>query len=148
MPKDDRYSVSLKEYLAEIDVCMGGKVAEELIYGADNVTTGASSDISNATRLAYMMVTQAGMSETLGNIDLSSDYARLSSETKQQIEHEVRRLVEEGRERAWKLLTTNRAGLDRLAMALVEYETLSKEEMEKVVRGEKLTDKITLTDML
>lgn len=142
LPELDKVSETKKEIMAQIDVCMGGKVAEELIYGADNVTTGASSDITNATRLAYMMVTQAGMSETLGNIDLSSDYARLSSETKQQIEHEVRRLVEEGRERATKLLTTNREGLDRLATALVEYETLSKEEMEKVVRGEKLTDKI------
>ncbi|KAF2165351.1 hypothetical protein M409DRAFT_67211 [Zasmidium cellare ATCC 36951] len=142
LPELDKVSETKKEIMAQIDVCMGGKVAEELIYGAENVTTGASSDITNATRLAYMMVTQAGMSEALGNIDLSSDYARLSSETKQQIEHEVRRLVEEGRERAVKLLTTNREGLDRLATALVEYETLSKEEMEKVVRGEKLTDKI------
>ncbi|KAK4503230.1 hypothetical protein PRZ48_006658 [Zasmidium cellare] len=137
LPELDKVSETKKEIMAQIDVCMGGKVAEELIYGADNVTTGASSDISNATQLAYMMVTQAGMSEALGNIDLSSDYARLSSETKKQIEHEVRRLVEEGRERATKLLTTNREGLDRLATALVEYETLSKEEMEKV-----LTDKI------
>lgn len=142
LPELDKVSETKKEIMAQIDVCMGGKVAEELIYGAENVTTGASSDITNATRLAYMMVTQAGMSEALGNIDLSSDFARLSSETKQQIEHEVRRLVEEGRERAVKLLTTNREGLDRLATALVEYETLSKEEMEKVVRGEKLTDKI------
>ncbi|KAF2716992.1 ATP-dependent metallopeptidase Hfl [Polychaeton citri CBS 116435] len=142
LPELDKVSETKKEMLAQIDVCMGGKVAEELVYGADNVTTGASSDISSATRIAYMMVTQAGMSEALGNIDLSSDYQRLSSETKMQIEHEVRRLVEEGRERALKLLTENRTGLDRLAHALVEYETLSKEEMEKAVRGEKLTDKI------
>ncbi|WPH00264.1 peptidase family M41-domain-containing protein [Acrodontium crateriforme] len=142
LPEMDKVSETKKEMMAQIDVAMGGKVAEELVYGADNVTTGASSDITNATRLAYTMVTQAGMSDVLGNIDLSSDYARLSSETKQQIEHEVRRLVEEGRDRALKLLTKNRAGLDRLARALVEYETLDKEEMEKVVRGEKLTDKI------
>ena len=89
-----------------------------------------------------MMVTQAGMSDALGNIDLATDYARLSSETKMKIEVEVRRLVEEGRERAMNLLVKNREGLDRLAKALVEYETLGKEEMEKVVRGEKLPDKI------
>lgn len=142
LPELDKVSETKKEMMAQIDVCMGGKVAEELIYGPDNVTTGASSDIQNATRIAYMMVTQAGMSEKLGNIDLSSDYARLSSETKQEIEHEVRRLVEEGRERAMKLLTTNRAQLDRLANALVEYETLGREEMEAVVRGEKLQNKV------
>ncbi|QIW98713.1 hypothetical protein AMS68_004231 [Peltaster fructicola] len=142
LPEMDKVSATKKEMMAQIDVCMGGKVAEELIYGADNVTTGASSDIQNATRVAYQMVTQAGMSDLIGNIDLASDYARLSSETKKQIESEVRRLVEEGRDRAMALLTQNREGLDRLATALVEYETLNKEEMEKVVRGEKLVDKL------
>lgn len=142
LPELDKVSETKKEMLAQIDVSMGGKVAEELVYGPDNVTTGASSDIQSATRIAYMMVTQAGMSDALGNIDLATDYSRLSSETKQAIEHEVRRLVEEGRDRALKLLTKNRDGLDRLATALVEYETLGKDEMEKVVRGEKLPDKL------
>lgn len=126
--------------MAQIDVAMGGKVAEELIYGADNVTTGASSDITNATRIAYSMVTRAGMSESLGNIDLANNYNKLSGETKKQIESEVRRLVEDGRKRAVDLLTKNREGLERLANALVEYETLNKEEIEKVVRGEKVSD--------
>ncbi|KAL1297246.1 hypothetical protein AAFC00_004806 [Neodothiora populina] len=142
LPELDKVSETKKEMMAQIDVCMGGKVAEELIYGPDNVTTGASSDIQSATRIAYMMVTQAGMSDKLGNIDLSSDYARLSSETKQEIEGEVRRLVEEGKERAMKLLTTNRVQLERLANALVEFETLGKDEMEAVVRGEKLPNKL------
>jgi ATP-dependent metalloprotease len=139
LPELDKVSETRNEMMAQIDVCMGGKVAEELIYGADNVTTGASSDIQSATRIAHMMVTQAGMSDKLGNVDLNTDYARLSSETKQLIESEVRRLVEEGRERATKLLTTNREGLERLANALVEYETLNREEMEAAVRGEKLS---------
>jgi len=142
LPELDRVSMSKRELMAKIDVAMGGKMAEELIYGPENVTTGASSDITGATNLAYHMVTQAGMSAALGNIDLSNNYDKLSSETKQKIEDEVRRLVEEGRERAMKLLTDNRAGLERLANALVEYETLDREEMEKVVRGEKLTGKI------
>ncbi|KAI7089629.1 ATP-dependent metallopeptidase Hfl [Hortaea werneckii] len=142
LPELDKVSETKKEMMAQIDVCMGGKVAEELIYGPDNVTTGASSDIQNATRIAYMMVTQAGMSDELGNVDLASEYARLSTETKQRIENEVRRLVEDGRDRALKLLTENRDGLKRLAEALVEYETLSKEEMETVVKGGKLTEKL------
>lgn len=141
LPELDKVSETKKEMMAQIDVCMGGKVAEELVYGPDNVTTGASSDIQNATNIAYMMVTRAGMSDLLGNIDLSTNYGALSSETKQQIENEVRRLVEDGRTRATDLLTKNREGLDRLANALVEYETLNRDEMEKVVRGEKLLEK-------
>ena len=85
-----------------------------------------------------MMVTRAGMSDAIGNIDLGSDYARLSSETKQRIEDEVRRMIDESYARAKKLLTENRTKLDRLAMGLVEYETLDRLEMEAVVRGEKL----------
>lgn len=139
LPELDKVSETKREMLAQIDVSMGGKVAEELVYGAENVTTGASSDIQSATHIARMMVTQAGMSDRVGNVDLASDYARLSSETKGLIESEIRRLVEEGRDRAMALLTQNRVGLDRLAHALVEYETLGKEEMEAVVRGEKLS---------
>src|SRR5436309_12129546 len=89
------------------------------------------------------MVTQMGMSDELGNVDLNSNYDRLSSETKQHIEKEVRRLVEEGRERATKLLNSKRKELDLLAEALVEYESLNKDEMEKVVKGEKLSGRPT-----
>ena len=84
------------------------------------------------------MVTQLGMSDVLGNVDLKSDYADLSSETKQQIEREVRRLVEEGRQRATKILTEKRKELDILAKALVEYEVLNLDEMNRVLKGEKL----------
>ncbi|KAG8623315.1 hypothetical protein KVT40_008291 [Elsinoe batatas] len=141
LPELDKVSESKKQLQDRLDVYMGGKVAEELVYGADNVTTGASSDIQGATQIAYMMVTRAGMSSSLGNIDLSSDYSRLSSETKQKIEDEVRRMIDESYERAKKLLTENRKKLDLLAAALVEYETLDRLEMEKVVRGEKLGEK-------
>ena len=89
------------------------------------------------------MVTQMGMSDELGNVDLNSNYDRLSSETKQHIEREVRRLVEEGRERATKLLNSKRKELDLLAEALVEYESLNKDEMERVVKGEKLPDRLS-----
>ena len=84
------------------------------------------------------MVTQMGMSDVLGNVDLRSEYADLSSETKQKIEQEVRRLVEEGRQRATKLLTERRKELDILAKALVEYEVLNLDEMNRVLKGEKL----------
>ncbi|KAK4988911.1 i-AAA protease yme1 [Elasticomyces elasticus] len=144
LPELDKVSTTKCELEAAIDVCMGGKVAEELIYGAQNVSTGASSDIQAATRYAYMMVTQAGMSELLGNIDLASDYNKLSPATKDKIETEVRRMVDEGYQRAKKMLSERRDGLERLARALVEYETLGKEEMEAVVRGERLPDRIKI----
>jgi len=141
LPALDRVSMAKAEYLAKIDVAMGGKVAEEMIYGPDAVTSGASSDIQQATAIAYAMVTQMGMSERLGNVDLHSDYARLPPATKQRIWDEVRRIVEEGRQRAHALLSAKRKELDLLATALVEYETLGKDDMEKVVNGEKLKDR-------
>lgn len=84
------------------------------------------------------MVTQNGMSDTMGNIDLATNFDHLSSKTKQQVESEVRRFIEEGRQRATTLLTERRKELDLLARALVEYEVLSLDEMKKVLKGEKL----------
>ncbi|KAL9001357.1 MAG: hypothetical protein Q9169_000248 [Polycauliona sp. 2 TL-2023] len=138
LPEIDKVSETKTELLSQIDVAMGGKVAEELVYGADNVTSGASSDIRGATSVAHYMVTQCGMSDALGNIDLHSNYELHSSETKAKIEAEVRRLVEEGRDRATKLLSENRKELDIIAKALMEYEVLSLEEVNKVLKGEKL----------
>ncbi|KAI4260164.1 MAG: hypothetical protein LQ352_000429 [Teloschistes flavicans] len=134
----DKVSQSKAEFLAQIDVSMGGKAAEELVYGADNVSSGASSDISQATSVAHYMVTQCGMSDDLGNMDFATNYNRISSETKRKIESEVRRLIEEGRARATKLLTDNRKELDIIAKALMEYEVLSLEEVDKVLKGEQL----------
>ncbi|KAI9675487.1 MAG: ATP-dependent zinc metalloprotease FTSH 4, mitochondrial [Trizodia sp. TS-e1964] len=144
LPEMDQVSMAKREFLARIDVCMGGKVAEELVYGPDYVTSGASSDIQTATSIAYSMVTQMGMSDSLGNVDLASTPSRLSPATKEHIEREVRRLLEEARQRASALLTSKRKELDLLAAALIEYESLNKEEMEKVVRGEKLVGKISV----
>jgi len=101
-----------------------------------------SQDIQQATNIAYALITQYGYSPTLGNVDLHSDYNSLSPATKEAIESEVRRLVEESRQRATKLLTEKRKELEILTRALLEYETLTKEEMEKVLRGEKLEGKI------
>lgn len=134
--------MSMDEYLAHIDVCLGGKIAEELKYGGDKVTSGVASDLQQATKIAYSMVTRFGMSEKLGNVDLDSNHNKLSSETKQVIESEVRRTIEEGRVRATELLITKKKELDLLARALVDYETLNKEEAYKVIKGEKLVGRI------
>ncbi|KAK6340488.1 hypothetical protein TWF730_002238 [Orbilia blumenaviensis] len=144
LPEMDQVSMSKKEYLARIDVCMGGKVAEELIYGPDNVTSGASNDIAQATKIAHAMVTQMGMSDLLGNVDLHSSYRNLSSQTKEAIEAETRRLLEEGRLRATRLLTEHRKELELLAKALIEYESLDRSEMEKVIKGEPLANRLKI----
>ena len=93
------------------------------------------------------MVTRLGMSDKLGNVDLADGYEHLSSETKQQIESEVRRMIEEGRQRATTLLTERRKELDILAKALVEYEVLSLDEMQRVLKGEKLQKMASISKM-
>lgn len=98
----------------------------------------STQDLQGATQIAYEMVTSLGMSDLLGNMDFASSYQHLSSETKLKIEQEVTRFVEEGKSRATTLLKEKRKELDILAKALVEYETLSLEEINKVLRGEKL----------
>ncbi|PYH46034.1 i-AAA protease YME1 [Aspergillus saccharolyticus JOP 1030-1] len=138
LPEMDEVSKNYTQYLSDIDVSMGGKAAEELIFGPDKVTSGISADIRAATQTAFTLVTQFGYSKKLGNVDLSSNYDSLSSETKQEIESEVRQIVEEARARATNILTEKRKELELLTQALIEYETLTKEEMEKVLRGEKL----------
>ncbi|KAF5380979.1 hypothetical protein D9615_003952 [Tricholomella constricta] len=135
LPEDDRSSVSLKEYLAGIDVSMGGRVAEELIYGSENVTSGASSDIRSATRTARSMVKQWGFSK-LGPVFYDDRDDDLSPRRKEQIEEEVTKIVRGGEARATALLTEKLEELHRLARALVEHETLDSDEVKKVIKGE------------
>lgn len=145
LPEMDRVSRNYAEFLADIDVSMGGKAAEELIYGPENVSSGISADLRSATNTAFAMVTQLGYSKKLGSVDLQTNYNTLSSETKQEIEAEVRRMINEANNRATTILRERRKELEILTQALVEYETLSKEEMEKVLKGEKL-DKLEISE--
>ncbi|CAG7937575.1 unnamed protein product [Penicillium olsonii] len=138
LPEMDTVSRNYTQYLADIAVSMGGRAAEELVFGPENVTSGISSDIQGATQTAQTLVTRFGYSKKLGSVDLHSNYDSLSSETKQLIEAEVRRLVIEATEQAITILTDNRHELELLAKALIEYETLTKEEMLQVLKGEKL----------
>ncbi|KAI9741396.1 MAG: hypothetical protein M1834_003113 [Cirrosporium novae-zelandiae] len=147
LPEMDQVSQSYAQILAQIDVSIGGRVAEELIFGPEHVTTGISNDLSQATHYARALVTQVGYSEKLGNVDYDSDYEKLSSETKQLIEQEIRRIIEDGRKRVTKLLTERRSELELLAKALVEYETLTKPEIESIIRGEKLARSPTPKDI-
>ncbi|KAF8201840.1 ATP-dependent peptidase [Pholiota molesta] len=135
LPENDRTSVTLKEYLAEIDVSMGGRVAEELIYGPENITSGASSDIRSATRTAQNMVKFWGFSQ-LGPVFHDDRDESISPRRKEQIEEEVTKLVRGGESRAKTLLSEKVDELHLLAHALVDHETLNLEEVKKVIKGE------------
>ncbi|KJZ80466.1 hypothetical protein HIM_00316 [Hirsutella minnesotensis 3608] len=139
VPQLDKYSYTAAEYMANIRVLLGGKMAEEMRYGDDKVTSGVSNDLERATDLSFMMVTNFGMSNILGPVEYGRRYENLSSETRAIIEAEVQRTMKKSYEDVRKLLTEKRKELDLLAQALVQYETLDKEEVEKVIRGEKLT---------
>ncbi|KAG5440297.1 hypothetical protein PCANB_001867 [Pneumocystis canis] len=138
LPEMDKDNESKKEFLAKIDVALGGRVAEELTLGKENVTSGSLNDIQNATAIAKAMVTQYGMSDKVGPIAYDQDLSRLSSSTKALVESEIKTLLEEAQIRAMNILKTHKKELDRLAKALIEFETLTSEEIEKVIRGEKI----------
>jgi cell division protease FtsH len=148
LPERDQLSVTKTKYKSQIAMAMGGRVAEELIFGPDNVTSGASSDIQQVSRIARAMVTQFGMSEKLGNIDyanrqdtfLGPQQGGLSAgpDTQEVIDAEVRKLVDEGYETAKRILTEKSQDLKNLAEGLLEYETLTGAEITKVIAGEAL----------
>jgi cell division protease FtsH len=129
-------------------MAMGGKVAEELVFGKENVTSGAASDIQQVSKIARAMVTQFGFSDGLGNIDYANQqesylgsYQGASSnsqDTQEKIDEEVRKLVDEGYETAKRVLTEHSEEHHRLAEALLEYETLTGAEITKVMAGERL----------
>ncbi|TRM58661.1 P-loop containing nucleoside triphosphate hydrolase protein [Schizophyllum amplum] len=133
LPQDDKFSVTYKEMLARMDVAMGGRIAEGLIYGPENITGGASSDIHSASGLARDMVKRLGFSK-LGPVDYSDSDA--SPKRLQEIDDEVTRLIKESEERAREVLTSKLPELHRLAESLVEYETLDGDEVKKVIKGE------------
>lgn len=119
---------------------MGGRVAEELVFGEDNVTSGAHSDIVKATDVAKRMVRYYGMSDKLGAISFDNDDMQLlSAQTKQLIESEISSLIEGSQSRAKQILTEHREELDRLANALVEYETLDAQEIIDVLTGKPIS---------
>ena len=148
LPERDQLSVTYTKYKSKIAMAMGGKVAEELIFGKDNVTSGASSDIQQVSKIARAMVTQFGMSDRLGNIDYANEQQSYlgaysggtthSPETMELIDEEVRKMVDEGYETAKHILTEHADEHRRLAEALLEYETLTGNEIIKAIRGEPL----------
>ncbi|KAG7532272.1 hypothetical protein FFLO_03667 [Filobasidium floriforme] len=139
LPEDDVDSMTRKQMNASIDVALGGRAAEELIYGIDETTSGCSSDLERATDVATRMVRNYGFSPKVGLVAHSDDdLPYLSGAKKDEIESEIRRFVDEGWGRVKGLMQDNIGDLHKLAEALVEYETLDREEVKRVLRGEKL----------
>jgi len=151
LPESDKLSYKREKMIADLAVAMGGRVAEELIFGYDKVSSGASSDIQYATKLARAMVAEWGMSDALGPVHYTSNdnnepflgqtisMTRTTSEaTAAAVDAEIRRLVTEAHAEATRLLTEFRGELDTLALALLEYETLSGDEIKQLLAGEKI----------
>ena len=148
LPENDRISVSRAKLEADIAVAMGGRIAEELIFGREKVTSGASSDLKAATHIARVMVTQFGMSDELGPLSYAENeqevflghsiaqVKNISEGTASKIDSEVRRIVETAYAVARKVLEGNMDQLHRLAGALLEYESLSGEDINALLRGE------------
>jgi len=150
LPERDKYSQSKIEIKAMLASLFGGRVAEELIFGPDKVTTGASDDIKRATGLARRMVTEFGFSEKLGPLRYSDNEEEVflghsvtqrknvSDATAKVIDDEIRRVVEEGEHTARSILTSHLDELHALAHGLLEYETLSSDEIRRVIKGERI----------
>jgi cell division protease FtsH len=142
LPEDDRYSTTRNEMLDQLAYALGGRAAEELVF--HDPTTGASNDIEKATALARAMVTQYGMTERLGAIKLGTsagepfmgrDYGHqrdYSEDVAAVVDEEVRALIERAHQEAWGILTEYRDVLDALVVALLDRETLDKEEIAEI----------------
>jgi cell division protease FtsH len=150
LPEGDKYSKSKLELQAMVISAFGGRVAEELILGADNVTTGAAMDIKQATNIARRMVTEWGFSDKLGPLRYSENEEEVflghsvtqrknvSDATAAVIDQEIRRIVEDGEREARAILTAHIEELHGVAKGLLEFETLSVEDIRRIIRGEKI----------
>ncbi len=147
LPEEDRYSFSKQRLESQISSLFGGRIAEELIFGKDMVTTGASNDIQRATELARNMVTKWGLSERLGPLTYSEEegevflghsvtqHKNVSDETAHIIDAEIRAIVDRNYERAEQLLKDNLDKLHLMAEALIKYETIDTDQIEDIMSG-------------
>jgi len=148
LPERDQLSVTRTKYTSKIAMAMGGKVAEELKFGAENVTSGATSDIQQVSKIARAMVTQFGFSPELGHVDYANEQQSYlgnygggmnhSQDTQKLIDQQVRELIDEGYKTAKRILIEKNEEWENLAQGLLEYETLTGAEIVKVMKGEAL----------
>ena len=143
LPERDQISQSYKEMIAQLAMAMGGRVAEEIIFGKEEITSGAASDIQMASRLARAMVTQLGFSNKLGKVAYTQPNEDvfhkipIAEETQKIIDKEVQDLVEQAYATAYTILTEKKDQLDILATSMLEYETLTGEEINDLLKGTK-----------
>ena len=147
LPEADRYSTSKRRLESRIATLFGGRVAEEMIFGNESVTTGASNDIERATEIARNMVTKWGLSDKLGPLSYSEEegevflgrsvtqHKQVSDGTARAIDEEVRRLIDSNFARAQNILTTNADKLHKMAEALIKYETIDEQQIKDIMGG-------------
>ncbi|MBN1823830.1 MAG: ATP-dependent zinc metalloprotease FtsH [Endomicrobiales bacterium] len=151
LPLEDRYLTSKEEILSRLEVMLGGRVAEEIVFG--EITTGAQNDLAKVTQIAHKMVTEFGMSEKIGAISLKrpdeeiflgrdiTREPRYSEKTSEIIDEEVKRIIDEAQAKAGKVLRKNKKTLDKLASRLIEKEILDAEEVDRILKGEPEPDR-------
>lgn len=148
LPEEDKYSHSKQHLLSQLCSLFGGRIAEQLIFGDDQVTTGASNDIERATKIARNMVTKWGLSDSMGPLSYSEDedevflgrsvtqHKNVSDETSRQIDKEVRRLIDESYARAKKILEDNKDILHSMTETLMKYETIDSKQIAQLMARE------------
>jgi cell division protease FtsH len=149
LPEDDRYSNTKQRLESQICTLYGGRIAEELIFGKDKVTTGASSDIERATEIAKNMVTKWGLSDKMGPMSYSDEdgevflghsvtqHKTMSDDTAKQIDSEVRKLINKSYDTATKMINDNMDKLHAMSEALLMYETIDKDQIDDIMSGVK-----------
>jgi len=159
LPEEDRYSYSRRRLESQIASLFGGRIAEELVFGADAVTTGASNDIERATGLARNMVTKWGLSERLGPLSYSEDdgeiflgrsvtqHKQVSDVTAHAIDEEIRSLIDNNYRRAQQILQDNEDKLNAMAEALIKYETIDESQIKDIMAGREPRPPADWTDM-
>ncbi|CAC9580737.1 Cell division-associated, ATP-dependent zinc metalloprotease FtsH [uncultured Gammaproteobacteria bacterium] len=158
LPEKDTYSISRRKLNSQISSLFGGRIAEELMYGADAVTTGASNDIERATEIAHKMVKQWGMSDALGPLSYGEDegevflgrqvtkHKHISEDTFKVIDSEIRNIIDVNYNVAKKILEDNKDILVEMTKALMEFETIDKEQIDDLMDRRPIREAATVTD--
>ncbi len=158
LPEKDSYSISKRKLNSQVASLFGGRIAEELIYGADSVTTGASNDIERATKIAHRMVKQWGMSETLGPLAYGEEegevflgrqvtkHKHISEDTFKTIDVEIRKIIDSNYQRALKILKDNKDILIAMSKALMEFETIDKEQIDDLMNRKPIREAAVIVD--
>jgi cell division protease FtsH len=158
LPEKDSYSISKRKLNSQVASLFGGRIAEELIYGADSVTTGASNDIERATKIAHKMVKQWGMSETLGPLAYGEEegevflgrqvtkHKHISEDTFKIIDVEICKIIDSNYQVALKILKDNKDILIEMSKALMEFETIDKEQIDDLMNRKPIREAAVIVD--